>query len=225
MGLHGLLQWLLLLLKMLKCVLNTKTVVAWICNVISNMVNNCMHSHEIWGRIYSAWCAQAENIPVFFFEVSVTSPIYLNKLWTAILLPILQLYGNEPFCFQWDDTPSHYHRDVRSCLTEILVDQWRGQRGSAEYPPHSPNLTPFNFYSCRSLKDVVFHRKLPTPETLQEEIGKSCAVIRVDILTMALRAVVHPTQKCLQANDGHFAHLFQSNMSQPSLSVPNLDYQ
>jgi hypothetical protein len=39
-----------------------------------------MHSYEIGGCLYSASCAQAENLLVFFFEATVTGPIYLNKL-------------------------------------------------------------------------------------------------------------------------------------------------
>jgi hypothetical protein len=75
-----------------------------------------------------------------------------------------------PFYFQQDDAPPHYHRDVRSYLNENLPGLWIGQRGSVEYPPRSPNLPPLNFYLWGSLKDVVYHKKSPTLETLRKEI-------------------------------------------------------
>jgi hypothetical protein len=43
-----------------KCAWSTNTVAAWIWNRPSNVINNCMHSWHIWGRWYSAWCAQAK---------------------------------------------------------------------------------------------------------------------------------------------------------------------
>jgi hypothetical protein len=47
-------------LEIWKCVKGIKTVKAWICNETSNTINNCMRSLQIWGRWYSAWCAQAK---------------------------------------------------------------------------------------------------------------------------------------------------------------------
>jgi hypothetical protein len=51
-------------------------------------------------------------IGLFFFEGTVTGPMYLNILWTSILTSILQLCGNEPYYFQQDGEPPHYDRDV-----------------------------------------------------------------------------------------------------------------
>jgi hypothetical protein len=45
------------------------------------------------------------------------------------------------------------------------------------------------FLLVGSLKDVVYHRKLPTLETLQEEI-EMCADISVDTLAMVAHALV-----------------------------------
>jgi hypothetical protein len=105
------------------------------------------------------------------------------------LLPaILQLYGNEPFYFQQDSAPPHYHRDIRSYLDETPSGQWIGQRASVECS-HA-NLTPLNYYLWGSLKNVVYHRKPPTLEKLQEEIETSCAAISVDTSATVAHALV-----------------------------------
>jgi hypothetical protein len=79
--------------------------------------------------------------------------------------------------------------DVRSYLNETLQGQWTGWRGSVEYPPHSPDLTPPpNFVG--SLNDVVYRRKSLTMEMLWEDIQTSCAAIPVDTLTTDAQALV-----------------------------------
>jgi hypothetical protein len=62
------------------------------------------------------WCGLSYRslIGPFFFEGTVTGPVYLSMLWTSILPAIHQPYGNDPFYFQQDGAPPHYYRDVRS---------------------------------------------------------------------------------------------------------------
>jgi hypothetical protein len=74
-----------------------------------------------------------------------TGQVYLNMLRTSILPEIRTLFGNDRFNFQQDGAPPHFHRDVRSYLDENLPGQWIGRRGAVEFPPHSPDLTPFDF--------------------------------------------------------------------------------
>jgi len=54
---------------------------------------------------------------------------------------------------------------------------------------------------------VVYRRKLATLVVLREEIETACAVIHVDTLINVAQAVVHLTQKCLDAYGNHFEHL------------------
>jgi hypothetical protein len=103
----------------------------------------------MWTRqsIYQDWCGLScrDFIGPFFFEGTVTGPMYLNMLWASILPAIHHHYGNLPVYFQQDGVPPHYHQNVRSYLDETLPGQWVGQRGSVEYPPHSPDLPPLDF--------------------------------------------------------------------------------
>ena len=127
-------------------------------------------------------------------------------LRTSILPAIRTLLGNGRFYFQQNGAPPHFHRDVRAYL-ENLPGQWIGRRGAVEFPPHSPDLTPFDFYLWGNLKDVVYRRKPAALAVLREEIETACAVIHVDTLINVAQAVVHLTQKCLDAYGNHFEHL------------------
>ena len=59
---------------------------------------------------------------------------------------IHEQFGDEEFYFQQNGAPPHYHRDVRACLDENLPNWWIGRRGSIEFLPHSPDLTPLDFF-------------------------------------------------------------------------------
>ena len=59
---------------------------------------------------------------------------------------IREQFGDEDFILQQDGAPPHYYGDVRAYLDENLPNRWIGRRGSIEFPPHSPDLTPLDFF-------------------------------------------------------------------------------
>lgn len=152
-----------------------------------------LHSWQTWGQWYSVWCGQAK---IWEALHSNESPPLLIWCWNSLHYQKLA-----------DGTWPHCHWDVRSYLN-ILTGQWIRQGDSAEYPPHSPDLTPLNFYMWVFLKDMRYHRKPPTLETLLEKTETSLATIPVDTFATVVHELVDRTHKCLQANGGHFEHLF-----------------
>jgi len=90
---------------------------------------------------------------------------------------------------------------------ENLPGQWIGQRGVVEFPLHSPDLTPLDFYLWGTLKYVVYRGKLTTLEVLWEEIEMACAAIHMDTLINVAQAGVRRNQKCQDAYGNHFEHL------------------
>jgi hypothetical protein len=71
--------------------------------------------------------------------------MYLNTLGIFILLAIHRFYGKELFYFQQDDASPHHHQNIGCCLDETLPGQCIEQKGSVDYPPHSPDITLFDF--------------------------------------------------------------------------------
>jgi hypothetical protein len=173
---------------------STKRVAAWICNGTSNTINNCTHSWKIWGRWYSAWCAQAN---IWGSLHSNESRLFCYGVGTVYMITTKvrktmrtwdRNYGNESFHFQQDGAPPHYHRDIRSYFDGTVPGKWIGRRGSVDCAPRSSDLTPLDFSLWGSLEDVVYGTKPQTLETLREEIETSCAAFPVDSW---LRLLVH----------------------------------
>jgi len=52
-----------------------------------------------------------------------------------------------------------------------------GQKGSAEYSPHSPGDNQLHCHWWGYMKDAVYHTKPSTLEELQKEIEGLCAAI------------------------------------------------
>ncbi|CAF1432800.1 unnamed protein product, partial [Rotaria sordida] len=57
--------------------------------------------------------------------------------------------------WQQDGAPPHYGQIVRDYLDDTFL-QWIGRRGTVEWPPRSPDLTPCDFSQWGMIKDRVY---------------------------------------------------------------------
>jgi len=80
--------------------------------------------------------------------------------------PMSQLNeDSNDYVFQQDGSPAHY-KDVRGYLNRNLPQRWIGRTGKEDdalmqWPPRSPDLTPFDFLFWGSVMDTVFVSALP----------------------------------------------------------------
>jgi len=157
----------------------------------------------------NVWCGLSARglIGPFFFEGTVTGKAYLELLRSSILTAIHVLYENSEVFYQQDGAPPHYHRDVRAFLDENLQGPWIRQRGTFEFPPCSPDLTPLDFYLWGTLKDVMYRRKPAMLGDLRAEIRAACAAIPINTLTEVAQATDRRCNRCLAANGKQFEHL------------------
>jgi len=124
-------------------------------------------------------------------------------LHSSILPAIRALYENSEVVYQQDGAPTHYHREVRAFLDENLQGHWIGRKGTFEFPPRSPDLTPLDFYLCGTLKDAVY-KKPATLGDLRAEIRTACATIPINTLTEVAQSNDRRCNRCLAANGNHF---------------------
>lgn len=54
--------------------------------------------------------------------------------------------------FQQDGAPPHYSVAVRNYLNNTFPERWIGRRGTIEWPPRSPDLTPLDFFYGATLR-------------------------------------------------------------------------
>ena len=157
----------------------------------------------------NVWCGLSARglIGPLFFEGTVTGEAYLVMLRSSILPAIRALHKNSDVFYQQDGAPSHYHRDVRAFLDENLQGHWIGRRGTFEFPPRLPDLTPLDFYLWGTLKDVVFRKQPATQGDLRAVIRAACAAIPINTLTKVAQSTARRCNRCLAANGNHFEHL------------------
>ena len=106
---------------------------------------------------------------------------------------------------QQDGAPPHYYRDVHVYLDDNLPEYWIGQRCPNDFPSHSSDLSPLNFYLWGTLKNVV--KKPATLAALREEIEMACAAITEDSFANVARTALQRPQKWADAHGGHFEQL------------------
>ena len=58
--------------------------------------------------------------------------------------------------YQQDGAPPHWSMDVRGSLNATFPNRWIGRDGPICWPPHSPHLTPLDFFLWGYVKDRAF---------------------------------------------------------------------
>jgi hypothetical protein len=74
------------------------------------------------------------------------------------------------------------------------------------WPPHSPDLTPCDFYVWESLKEKVYKTNPHTLEELRNNIHCETSAISGEELQRA-NTVFHRYTECIQLGGQHFQHL------------------
>lgn len=115
---------------------------------------------------------------------------------------------NDEIWFQQDGAPPHYARDVREYLDNVFFRRWIGRRGTIEWPPRSPDLTPLDYFLWGHLKNVVYKTKPNDLDDLKERIAIECRRIEESgILTNVLNVFEQYLAYCQEVNGQHFKHL------------------
>jgi hypothetical protein len=79
--------------------------------------------------------SQWKNIAAFHFMQDGAPPHFANAVRTWLHDHFMQ-----------DGAPPHFANAVRTWLHDHFPGQWIGRRGVHEWPPRSPDLTPFDFF-------------------------------------------------------------------------------
>ena len=161
------------------------------------------------GERVMVWCGIIGNriIGPFFFDNHVNASTYLdllrNKLWSNIVLMVNsgQLY------FQQDGAQAHYAKSVRDWLDENLANRWIGRRGSVEWPPRSPDLSPLDFFLWGYLKSKVHNDRPRTLEDLKINIINACKSVTPEMLTNVREAWEMRIKHCITADGEQFEHM------------------
>lgn len=178
---------------------------------------NCRY----WSRINPHWMMEAHTqrpqklnvwagvigdhiVGPFFFNETLTGQRYLDFLRNDLMPALIAIFPNnanpnlldENIWFQQDGAPPHFARPVRQFLDECFPRKWIGRRGEIEWPPRSPDLTPFDFFLWGYLKSKVYVNRPQNLEELQNRIRNEIDRITPQVISNVLEECLHRFAYC-----------------------------
>uniref|UniRef100_V5I868 Transposable element Tc1 transposase n=1 Tax=Anoplophora glabripennis TaxID=217634 RepID=V5I868_ANOGL len=174
-------------------------------------------SHTQHPQKVNVWAGIINNriLGPFFFEENLTAARYLDFL-TFDLIPALAVIfpheidpdiPNERIWFQQDGAPPHFGIDVRRYLDEMFPNRWIGRRGTVEWPPRSPDLTPLDYFLWGYLKERVYQDRPDNIENLKNKIRAEMHNLPAEVIQNAVDSFYYRLGECQIVNGGHFQHL------------------
>lgn len=151
----------------------------------------------VWGGILSTFL-----IGPYLFDDTVNGQNYLNML-VNFVMPRIDPDANN--IWMQDGAPPHFSREVRNFLDETF-QTWIGRRGTIDWPPRSPDMTPCDFALWGILKERVYRRRPQTMANLRDYIIQEFNDLNADknLLSDICHTVTKRCDLCIQENGRHF---------------------
>ncbi len=157
----------------------------------------------VWGGIWSNGV-----VGPYFFDNNVTSQSYLSMLKDVIVPQLQENRAYRTMIWQQDGAPPHYGKVVRDFLDDTFA-QWIGRRGTIEWPPRSPDLTPCDFSLWGIVKDRVYAQNPRDINHMKALTTEEFASLNDDIelCQTICNSVFDRCQMCENNEGEHFEHL------------------
>lgn len=130
--------------------------------------------HSQYPQKVNVWAGILCNqiIGPFFIDGNLTADKYIDLLNNSIIPAIRNVAGGtlDNVWFQQDGAQVHFALVVRNLLNTYFPGKWIGRRGTIEWPPRSPDLTPLDFFYWGYLKSKVYETKPNNIEELKQRI-------------------------------------------------------
>uniref|UniRef100_A0A669CZ07 DUF4817 domain-containing protein n=1 Tax=Oreochromis niloticus TaxID=8128 RepID=A0A669CZ07_ORENI len=155
------------------------------------------------------WCGiwGTTIVGPFFINGNLKAAGYLKLLHDDVFPSLCTEAGTFPEFFQQDGAPPHYGCRVRAFLDEQFPGKWIGHRGSIEWLPRSPDLTPLDFYLWGHLKAIVYGVKIRDVQHLKLRILDACAGISPAVLLSVCEEWEKRVALTIQHNGQHIEHI------------------
>ena len=157
------------------------------------------------------WAAISHRglIGPYFYDTPINAVKYHDMLSTYVFPLLRQLDDFDDLWLMQDGAPPHFGNIVRNFLDENAPVGWIGRRGTIDWAPRSPDLTPMDFFLWGAVKDKVFSSNPTTLENLRAAIIRELAVIdnNKELCAKVCESVLGRMDLCVQQNGLQFEHL------------------
>lgn len=158
---------------------------------------------NVWAGIF-----RDRIVGPFFIDGNLDGPRYLELLQEQIVPAIQEIAGDDfnEIWYQQDGAPAHFRVIVRNYLDVVFNNRWIGRRGTIEWPPRSPDLTPLDFFLWGYIKNKVYAIKPRDLEDLRQKIVNVCVDITPDMIRSAIENFYVRLGICQDVGGEHFEH-------------------
>lgn len=174
-------------------------------------------AHTQYPQKVNVWAGIVEDriIGPFFFDEPLTGQRYLDFLENELIPALTEIFPNENdpnllnehIWFQQDGAPPHFARPVRDFLNRCFPRRWIGRRGTIEWPPRSPDLTPLDFFLWGYLKSKVYIDRPQNLEDLKHRIRLEIRNITPEMIHNVQEECCRRFNYCQEAQGWQFEHL------------------
>lgn len=170
-----------------------------------------LHSPKV-----TVWCAMSASgiIGPFWFENGSGKTTTVNKeRYIAILEKFVEELGSSgggdqgSWWFQQDGASPHTSKLTLSWLENHFGDQIISRKTEHEWPPHSPDLTPLDFFLWGYLKSKVYQGDPQNLGQLKHAIRREVRRISSDTCAKVIEEVEKRANLCLTRKGALFEHV------------------
>jgi hypothetical protein len=154
-----------------------------------------LDAHKQTDPRINVWCGIHGDAIVgpVFLDNKLTGDCYRQHLENMLqpYLDEITLTSRLRFYFQQDGAPPHFSIVAHKWLNQWSTGRWISRRVPVEWPPSSPDLTPFDFFLWGHLKSVVDSNRPRSIAELQDNIRAECAAITPGTLRRVCSSLSH----------------------------------
>ncbi|KZC14905.1 hypothetical protein WN55_07874 [Dufourea novaeangliae] len=103
--------------------------------------------------------------------------------------------------YQHDGCPAHYAQQSRQVLRRLFPNRWIGREGEISWSARLPDLTPFDYFLWRYLKNKVYREPTTTPEDMRSWIIRAFNAITEEIFQRVSLALINRLHTCIDHNE------------------------
>lgn len=168
------------------------------------------------GEKVTVWAALSVDgiVGPFFFEdndgnvATVNKDRYLHILKSKFIPALRRRSVNmDDVWFQQDGATPHTAGDVINFLTETFGDKFISFKTEREWPPHSPDLNPLDFFLWGHLKERVYNPMPENTSDLKSAIRREMRKIPRDVCSNVINNFKHRLDVIITQNGRHIEHL------------------